>query len=290
MCNLPITYCKQHAMRVISFIACIIIINVACALAHADNRYPPDMLRILQRGKLIVATYSKEIPPFIYNNENGTLGGIDIEIANDIGQKLGVPVEFVRVTDNFNELPKPIIDRQADVIISAFSKTLKRATQVFFTDDYVSLHKTLMLNRLATSGLIDQKGSINGLNNPAVTIGANEGSVYADFLRELLPEATIRLYKSHRTAAPDIMSGAIAGFLCDETCADHYNKQRSWNKVLPPVGWGITVRTITLEKGQDLIAMATHYNDTALHSWLNAYIAQAKMDGSLAKILAKYLN
>ncbi len=269
----------------------VFIFLLRCPDAHSENTIlPNDINRIVSSGKLVVATYSKDLPPFIFSGVDGKLGGLDVELSDDIAHKLGVTLEFNRLSDYFNNLPSELLSRRADIIISAFSKNLKRAMLVNYTDDYIVLKKVIMINRLATSSLVDSKGNIDLLNSKSVVIGANEGSVYADFAHDLLPNSTIKLYKSHRIASTDLMNGSIIGYICDETCADSYNHPREWHKNSPPAGWGITIRTIPLVKGEDHIAMATNYEDTALHAWLNNYIAQIKEDGSLLKLTAKYLK
>jgi len=258
--------------------------------ASAEEKYYGDIEKIVAKGTIVVAAYSNDLPPFIFKNADGSLGGLDVELAQDIAKRLGVSLVFERPTDNFNALADLIMARKADVIISAFSITPKRAMKIHFTADYLRLHKALMVNRLKTAELLENSQNIGALNKEFVVIGANEGSVYADLARELFPKATIKLYKSHRLGSADMLAGQIHGYLCDQTCADSYNHPREWHKTQPPANWGLMIRTITLSEGDDPIAMATHYDDRAVNAWLNIYLSQIKADGSLERLVKKYID
>ena len=51
---------------------------------------PQEIQRIKARGKLVVARFEEDRPPFFYRNNNGELAGIDVSLARDIAQSLGV--------------------------------------------------------------------------------------------------------------------------------------------------------------------------------------------------------
>lgn len=64
---------------------------------------PPEIEAISNRGHLIVAMTSFDNPPF-YFVDHGHLEGIDVTLAEEIGQALGVEVKFDRTAETFNEV------------------------------------------------------------------------------------------------------------------------------------------------------------------------------------------
>lgn len=250
--------------------------------------FPPDLQRIKDRGELLVAAYASDIPPFLFTDAAGALVGIDVDVAEKLAAALGVRWRFLRVAKRFDELPQVILDRQADVVISAFSRSVKRALSLRFTEPYVRLGRVLFVNRTATVGLLDGKGDYRSLDRADVTIGANEGGVYADLAHELFPNAEVRLYKTHRDGATDMLAGKLHAYLCDQPCANAYNYPRVWHKTKPPDDWGLKIRTIPLQNGFDPIAMAVHHEDANLHAFLNVFLEENKNNGALAAIAAKY--
>jgi len=262
----------------------------APAAGRAEVAAAPDIQSIVSRGTLRVAAYRHDLPPFIFTREDGTLDGIDVKLAEDIAKKLGVSVEFVRTTADFNVLPELLVERKADLIISALSLTLRRAKAIRFTQPYVRLRKALMVNRLKAVGIVDTAADVVQLDRPDIVIGANQGSAYAQFARDLFPNATLRTYARHREAAPDLLSGAVHAYLCDETCAGAYNRKQPWQKDRPFPEWGLYVQTFFIPGGTDPIAIGVHPEDAMLQEWLNQYLAAATDDGSLAALTGRFLD
>lgn len=258
------------------------------ALAQAPAA--SDIDRIVGRGTLRVAAYQNDLPPFIFKTEDGSLDGIDVKLSQEIARRLGVQVEFIRTTTNFNELPAMLVERKADLIVSALSTTLGRAKSIRFTQPYVRLRKAIMINRLKTVGLVDTAADVLKLDRDDITIGVNQGSAYAQFARELFPNATLRTYPRHREAAPELQSGAIQAYLCDETCSNSYNRKQPWQKDRPFPEWGLYVQTFFIPGGTDPIAIGVHPDDAMLQEWLNHYLASAADDGSLAALTGRFLD
>lgn len=64
-------------------------ITTACGASDSDKAD-----RIQSAGVLRVGTEGV-YAPFSYHDESGKLVGYDVDVAKAVGQKLGVPVEFV---------------------------------------------------------------------------------------------------------------------------------------------------------------------------------------------------
>jgi len=56
----------------------------------------PDMRRIRERGRLIVALGAGAQPPFVTDAGDGLPHGFDVELAHGMAEALGIAVEFVR--------------------------------------------------------------------------------------------------------------------------------------------------------------------------------------------------
>lgn len=86
---------------------------------------------IKQRGKLIVAAKT-DYPPWGFQEADGTFKGMEIELARDLGRRLGVEVEFVPAySSNRVQL---LNEGKADVILATFSVTEERKKQVYFIE------------------------------------------------------------------------------------------------------------------------------------------------------------
>lgn len=65
---------------------------------------PPDIRKIIDRGKLIVAMYHGDTTPLFMHDSEGRLYGVDIRLTEEIAAKLGVKVEYDCHSETFNEV------------------------------------------------------------------------------------------------------------------------------------------------------------------------------------------
>ena len=156
------------------------LIVVENPLVSQGTDLAPDIQRIVERGKIIVAVFFEDVPPFFMHNKKGEFTGIDVEIAQDIANKLGVEVEFNRSPETFDEIVDVVANHEADVAISLLSDTLNRAMRVRFSDSYVELHQTLLINRLELAKRFPEAETADeinlALNQPGIKIGVISGT------------------------------------------------------------------------------------------------------------------
>ncbi len=114
------------------------LIKFACALAlgpllvataHAQTALDDVMARML----LVVAIPTASAP-YGYVGTNLALQGLDIDMANLIGARLGVKVELVAVT-SASRIPY-LQTKKADLVISTLGKNPKREKVIDFTISY----------------------------------------------------------------------------------------------------------------------------------------------------------
>ncbi len=84
---------RQVIKYVRFFTAVALLLGAFCDMTVAQD-YPPDIRKIIDRGKLIVAVYHNDMAPFFMRDSQGGLYGVDIRLTEEIAAKLGVKVEF----------------------------------------------------------------------------------------------------------------------------------------------------------------------------------------------------
>ena len=93
---------------------------VLLAAASLSPAQAQTVDEIISRGKLIVAI-DTTTPPYGLVDADLKPTGFDIDVANTMGEALGVPVEFVTVTSP-GRIPS-LLTKQVDCVISIFSIT-----------------------------------------------------------------------------------------------------------------------------------------------------------------------
>ena len=249
--------------------------------AHAEIKISEDIAIILARGEIRIAMTEEYWPPFFYLNKNKELVGLDIDLATELANKLGVRVKFLREAKTFDEIVDMVVDRRADIAVSYLSDTLERAKLVRFTPPYVQLKPAILVNRqLAT---ISRRGTNLSklLNHPKAKIGVTKGSSAEYFATVNYPLSQTIPYDTWQDITNDIAKEKLLAGVSDEIDA------RSW-QTLNPEG-AIEIESFVLKGPPDTLAIAVNLKDVQLHFWINQFIALNRADGTLFELHKKYI-
>lgn len=232
-----------------------------------DTPFPPDIQRIKNRGKLIVAMYHMDRPPFFYTNDQNRLVGIEVEMARDIASWLGVDVQFERVAGSFDAVVDRVINGNADVAISKLSMTMHRTMRASFTKPYLFFHQALLINRLKLTALKSVKK--NASNLELLASGKNRicvrgPSSWNEYAAVSFPEAEIVSMENIEDIISSVIKGENIAFLYDEF---EITKYMNTNPDL-----NIELQVEIINDRVDPIGMAVSPNDKQLLSWLNTYL------------------
>jgi len=245
-----------------------------------ENR-PPDIQRIKDRGKLVVAMFHQDIPPFFMHDDQGRFYGLDVDLARDIADSLGVEVEFNREAESFNEIVRIVAAKEADLAISWLSRTLERAETVRFTRPYIVLHHGLLINRLRLSELSNRQNPMQALNHPDARVGVRAGTSYVEYAHAIFPQAQIQEFPDWEPYIVEaVFRGELVAGYHDEIEIKKYTMQR------PEVS--IQASTAIIKDLKDPIAMAVPWDSHALLDWLNLYIREHARDWNADKVLQEY--
>jgi ABC-type amino acid transport substrate-binding protein len=259
------------------------IITLLFAAHVTAGNIAPDIEKIFKKGKITVAMYYEDTPPFFMHNKKGYLYGFDVDLAQDIARRMGVELEFNRSARSFDEVVELVNRRKADVAISALSSTLGRARLVRFTDSYIVLHRALLINRIE---LAKQKKRYDDplqlLNDPEMKIGVIRGTSYVGFAKEDFPKAQILHYKDWNTVVKDVLEGKIIAVLYDDI------EIKIWNRANPESA--LYLQTVIIKNKKDPLSFAVHWKDSHLLSWLNLYLQTIKEDGTYDRLIKKYIE
>jgi len=271
-------------MRHLNFNIFLLALIFITSWVRADDfgAMPPDIARIKQRGELVVAMYYEDVPLFCMRNSNNELEGIDIELAQDIAEKLGVKLTLKREAKTYDEIVQFVASRKADIGLSSLSDTLERAMTVSFTTPYWSLRQALLINRLKLSSYKDHpyfKKIELLLNQPGIEIGVLKGSSYVDFAKKMFPLASIKSYDNIAQGIEDTKKSKLLAFLYDEV------EIMNWNKLHPEDS--LFLKSDFITQSEDTLAIAVHWQDSHLLTWLNLSIEQSK-NNLLKKLKDKY--
>jgi ABC-type amino acid transport substrate-binding protein len=294
----------------------IFLFSIGAAHSWSDDYqgYPPDIKRIKERGKLIVAMYYKDVKPYmfhkdgllVYEEDQGYLVkndgsktacsekpelcgfskeyfiGHDVELARSLAHALGVEIEFDRSPRTFNAITDLVASEEADMAISLVSRTLSRAEKVRFSKPYIVLKPIILMNRLdAERYHINPDNPLAALKNFSGKISEKKGTSYINVAKELFPEAEIIEQKEWIDAMESVLkSGIIA--IRDEIGVKNY--------MFRYPGQSINMKMINLAAPRfaDPISIVLPANSVHLQEYVNLHLDKHGAVGNADNLLEQY--
>ena len=207
--------------------------------------------QIKDSGKITIGVFSDK-SPFGYVDENGTYQGYDIELANRLGQDLGVDVELVS-TEAANRV-EYLQTGKVDIILANFTVTPERAEEVDFALPYMNVALGVISpdSNVITS-LDDWKA-----DDQMIVISGTTAETY---LVKNYPNIPLQKYDSYATAKNALENGNGVAWANDNTEVIAFAKQNP----------GYTVGIPSLGSA-DTIAPAVSKGNTTLLDWINEEI------------------
>ncbi len=249
-------------------------IVTALALASALTAAVSGSAFALETVKEGVLTVGVEgtYPPITYHDEDDNLTGFDVEVAQAIGERLGLEVEFVEA--EWDSLLASIDSGRIDTVINAVSITAERQEKYDFTSPYVSLYRHVIVK-----GDNDTIHSLEDLNGTKVA--ENITTEYADQLEalgaEIVPIDTLQ-------QAFDLIASGRADFtLLEDIQFGPYLKEH------PDADLKIAFTINDSEDDVDQFAIPTK-KGIDLGEAVDAALDELKADGTLAEISQKYFE
>jgi cyclohexadienyl dehydratase len=242
--------------------------------ATAQGQSPDRLQRILADGVLRVGT-TMDTPMFSMRDPTtGKLEGFDIDMLATLGPALGVKIEYVKMTFG-SMLPDLLADR-FDVAMSGMGRTLDRARLATFSKPYMRYGKLLLIR----SSDRDRFKSLADLDQPGIKIAYNKGGLNDRFANTMFKQAAPTGFESNELATADLLAGKVDAQVSDSTAAIYMARENprlaamSPDHVFNPV----------------YVAMLLRRDDQTLLNYVNIWIDQIELDGTLSKIRAKWMG
>ncbi len=232
-----------------------------------DSQYTiaPDIKNIRDRGYLTVAMVAKDQVPFFFTNQNDEFIGLDVDLAKDIADSLGVDLRFNREAQSFNDLIPIVASGSADLAISKLSRTITRNQVVLFSDAYITFHQALMFNRVRLARIAPTNPEIASfIKRFSGEIGVITNSSYVNYAKQNFPNATVIEYPSWEDVIDAVYRGEVLAAYRDELEIKKAVKGRSGSSLL--------VKTVLLSDTEDNIAIAISWQSRHLLSWINLFL------------------
>ncbi|MFU8773975.1 MAG: ABC transporter substrate-binding protein, partial [Anaerolineales bacterium] len=158
----------------------VLVIALALVLAGCQQAEEGTALEKIQAANKVVVGTSADYPPYEYIDDTGNLVGFDIELMEEIANRMGVTVEWQDMP--FDSLIAAVQEDKIDLSISCFNYSEERAQLVDFSDPYYISEDAFIVAEGFT-------GEFNVAEDAAnFKVGVQSGTVQDEWLTDELVE------------------------------------------------------------------------------------------------------
>lgn len=220
------------------------------------------------------AVLGKNAPPLVRAVDGRTVCGFDVELASAAAQALSATLEITLV-DRYEELLSGLRDGRYELVASALTRTLERATTIAFSDPYFASGLQVLVRDPARFPLLD------ALRKPGVKVAFLAGTTAASFAERELAAATRVPLASETALLSAIDDAAVADALVIDyvTARDAQVRGRVKSALVP-----LEERRFTTEQ----FAFAVRQGDPDWVAWLNLFLKHEKVSGGFHRLAARY--
>ena len=256
------------------YLLLVFVVSLVALPAAAQSPTPDRLQKIIAAGVLRVGT-SMDTPVFSMRDPaTGKLEGFDMDALATLGPALGVKIDYVKMT--FGSMLADLAADKFDVAMSGMGRTLDRARVATFSKPYMRYGKLMMIRGADQ----DRFKSLADLDHPGLKIAYNKGGLNDRFANTMFRQAAPTGFDSNELATADLIVGKVDAQVSDSTAAIYMARQDPRLAVMSPDKLFNPV----------YVAMLLRRDDQTLLNYVNIWIDQIEMDGTLAKIRAKWLG
>ncbi len=241
---------------------------VGCSGGSSNSQSASSDYTLVNPGTLTVIS-SEDFPPF-ENLENGEGVGFDIDIINEVGNRLGLQVDIQNYSFD-GIVPAIAANSTADLGISGITITPEREDQILFSDPYFDSNQAIVV--MKNSGITD----VSQLKG--ATIAAQSGSTGSDWAKENIENANVVDYQEATACFAALQAGQAQAVSIDLPVAAQNIKT------------GYSDATIIQETPTgEQYGIVISKDNPGLQAAVNQALSDMKADGTYDQIYSKWFE
>ena len=252
------------------FALLLLLCTLTFSLARADGE---NISTIKERGYLKVGTTGDYAPQSWLNPTTGLYEGFDVELAEDLAQKLGVKIQYVPTS--WPTLMKDTLENKFDLAICGITITQARKDQALMSIGYLGNGKTILIR----AEDVGKYKSLADINKPEVKVMENPGGLNEKFARENLPLSTLIIH-SPNDEIPGLIANGQADVMITEILEAGYYIRKDSCLAAPLIH-------SPFNHGELGVLMPKGKED--LLDFVNSFILDEKESGRIEELAKKYI-
>lgn len=241
------------------FLSALLLLSMAACSGGSDGM-------TIEKGKLIMST-NAEFPPYEMTTDDGGFAGIDIEIAQAIAEKLGL--ELVIDDMDFNAALLAVQNSKSDIVMAGVTVDPDRLKVMDFSNSYATGVQVIIVKE-------DSNVTADTLGD--FMIGTQKGTTSDIYCSDDFGAEHVTTYDSSITAVQALINGQVDCVVVDNAPAQELVKANPGLKILET------------EYITENYAIGFNKGNTQLQEAVNKALAELTADGTIQKIIDKYIT
>ncbi len=261
---------KIFRARVLPLLLGVCLMGAAGAAAAAGS---PVLDRIIKSETIRVGMSGNQ-PPFNAKGRDGSLIGLEVDLARALAGALGVRLEIVERP--FGNLLGALEKGEVDMVMSGMAITKERAREATFLGPYMLSGKSI----LTKSDTLARAQSAGDINRSEIRLAALKGSTSQAFVERNLSESKLVTVDDYDEGVSMVLENKV-----DAMVADMPICMLSMLR-FPDAGFATLTRPMTVEP----IGIAVSAKDAQFAHIIDNYIDAFEKTGALDQLRRKWLE
>ncbi len=236
-----------------------------------------NTLEKIQKEKKLVIGLDDTFAPMGFRDSSGNIIGFDIDLANEVGKKLGVNVVFKPV--EWDGIIFELKSKKIDMIWSGMTITEDRRKKISFTNPYFESNQIIIVKSGSNIKTLDDlKGRIVGVQLGSTAYFSLEESSVFNSLKD------VRKYASNVDALLDLEAGRVDAVVIDSMVGNYYTTTKEAKE-----GKDIFTSLDIIFASEEM-GVGIRQQDKELLDKMNSILNELKADGTYDRIYKKWFG
>ncbi len=220
-------------------------------------------------GRVLKIGTDATYPPLETVDEiTGEIVGFDVDIINAICEQINCVANFVSTA--WDGIFTALSQGEFDIVISGVSITEERDKIVDFSEPYIIVSQSILLN------IEDEALTEEDFRSGDLTLAAQTGTTNAALAEEIVGRDNIKLFDTFAAAVLALQNNDVDGVIIDSTSAAAYEQQFAGELVVGITGLQADPLGIVFQEGDELVDA------------FNEGLKIIQEDGTIDELTAKY--
>jgi cyclohexadienyl dehydratase len=264
--------CRQwvrSAALLVTLVFCLFLLSIVSARAQESR-----LSQIIQKKEIRVGT-SGDYQPFSHlNPKTDQYEGMDIALAQKLGEALGAKVIFVRF--KWPDLTSDLLADKFDIAMGGIGRNLARGRVLAYTNSYMTFGTCPLVRKGDESKYPD----LPAIDCPGVKVILNQGGLNDRYFSGVLKQAAILRHNKNEEIAMKVKDRTADVWITDNVEA------LFWAQQFPELVAVNPQKTFTVGTKGYMIRQG----DQVFLNWLNLWLDQMFLEGEVQKLQQQWLG